>query len=202
MESTTHLERQGALHAAFLEHCAGSGHGFGFTRDHDLRRAVVVRGHHGAGGLAAHFLDQCGLGRAADDSGHRTGDGLTAALHGVGTDGNQTDALLEGEGAGSYEGGEFAERVAGDHVGMDIGCQGEGHGMQEDGGLRHFRGLEVFVAAAEHDLTQAEAQDAVGGVEQVAGLRVAHIELLPHANELGTLSRKHICCFHTIAFYT
>ena len=80
--------------------------------------------------------------------------------------------------------------MAGGHVrgGEVFGTEGFDHGVEEDGRLGHACGAQVLVAAFEHDVGEAEAEDLIGALHHRAGLGVALIEVFPHSRELGTLT--------------
>ena len=130
--------------------------------DNDLARAVIVGADNNfVRNLGAEFFDlRVGEG---EDGSHRRGRHFARLLHRHGAVRNQSQTILERQGAGSDEGGEFAERVSGHHVGLEVVAQrlGQDDGVEEDGGLRNLRLLQIFVRTGEHQVGDAEAEDII-----------------------------------------
>jgi len=102
----------------------------------------------------------------------------------------QAQAVLEREGSGYDQGREFAQRVAGYHVGPDAQRLGQNDRVEEDGGLRHLGLLQFVGRAGEHDVGDAEAEDFVGLLEKRFGLGNVIVEVFAHADGLSSLTRQ------------
>ena len=139
VECARHRDRHHPLRAQSLGQLAGPGHCFGRAGDDDLTRRVVVRHPHVAFGAHAG-----GLGvvvRNAEQGGHRARGFLTGPGHGVAAGHDQTDAVLETEGAAGDQCGVLAEAVPG------TGGRGEAdalHCVEHDEAQHRRRQLRVL----------------------------------------------------------
>ena len=61
--------------------------------------------------------------------------------------------------------------------------------------LRHAGLLQLLVCTVEHDISDAEAKDFVGLLEEVLSNGMIFIEVFAHSDELGTLTGKYVS-FH------
>ena len=185
MEAAADLELEGALGTGLCEGLAGGVDGSHLAGDHQLAGIVVVGAGEDAGvERCADFLDLLIL--EADDGGHGGGIELAGALHGLGAGADKTQGVGKLQGAGSNQCGKLAQRVTGGHIGFHLALQGlgEGHGVDEDGGLGDARLLKLLVGAVEHNICDAEAEDVVGLFHHGLYLSVAVIKVLAHAHKL------------------
>ena len=185
VEAAAHFQFDGALGTGLGEGLTGGVDSGDFAGDDELAGVAVVGAGEDAGvERAAHFLDF--LVGEADDGGHGGGVELAGALHSLSAGADEAQGVGELEGAGGNECGELAERVAGGHVGFHLALEGlgEGHGVNEDGGLGDARLFELVVGAAEHNVCDAEAQDVVGFLHHGLDGSVAVIQVFAHAHKL------------------
>ena len=169
----------------------------GFTRagnDH-LAVAVVVGGDDGAFAGGTDLLHL--LVRQADDGSHRTGHFLAAFLHFGRPQVDEAQRIFKRDGVGRGEGGEFAQGVAGDHVGPEVlQALGQDDGVQEDGRLGDLRCFQVFRRPFEHDVGDSESKDLVGSLKQFLRLGEAIVEIFRHSGELRPLTGEKIGFLH------
>lgn len=94
--------------------------------------------------------------------------------------------------SGGSQCGEFAERMSGHHVGVEVAAHGLGkyHRVEEYGGLCDFGLLEVFVGAFKHYVSDAEAEYFVGFLKHFVRCGIVVVEVFAHADKLGTLAEK------------
>lgn len=159
VESTTHIEHQGALCTGGLHLLAGLVDTIDRARDDQLARAVVVGGDDHLAALRHLFANFLHLGvLQADDGGHGARILLASLLHGIGTGGHQLQTVLESQGTRDDEGRELTEGVAGHHALLEVLVEagGSDHAVEEDGGLRHLGLLQLLVGASEHDGSDIE----------------------------------------------
>src|ERR1700676_5671062 len=165
----------------------GAFYGTGMAGDYGLIRRIKVGG--GADFAIGGALAGIGhyRGRQAHDGGHCSyacGDGFLAVgaalpdqLHGIG----------ELQCAGSYEGGVFAEAVAGYKIGSEASFREDaidGHGTGEEGGLRVGGELQIVFGAFTADFGDGETEGFVRLVENRAGYRIFIRQFLAHARVL------------------
>src|SRR5690606_1389972 len=74
--------------------------------------------------------------------------------------------------------------------------------MQENCGLRNFRLFKVFLRTIKHDIGNSKTQNIVCFFEQSFCFFIKVVQVLPHSNELRSLSRENVSCFHKDLFST
>ncbi len=200
VERTADFEDESAFRAGSLEGFAGGVDSGGFAGNHELAGAVVVRAHDNAvdsGANLFHFF----IGKGKYGCHGAVGE-FACFLHGAGTCGDKAQAVFEVQRSGCHQCGEFAERVAGDHVGAEVGAEalGQNDAVEEDGRLGHLGLAQVFIGACEHKVGDAEAENLVGTLEEFAGFGVVIVEVFAHAHELGALAGKNVC-FHAMVVF-
>ena len=201
MECAAYFEAECAFGSCGEEFFTCGVDGFDFAGDDDLSGAVVVGAYDGAGNFGADLLD--GFVGECEYGSHCGGVELACFLHGVCAGCDEAEAVFKGHCSGCDECGEFAEGVAGYHVGVEVGaeCLGEDYGVEEDGGLGDGGLTEVFVGAVEHEVGDAEAEDFVGFLKHVAGYGVVVVEVFAHAYELGALAGEYKCFHFLVGFF-
>ena len=179
-----HLQWQGALGASLFELGARGLNGLKLTRDDHLARAVVVGGDTHTGDGGANLLDLF-VGHA-DDGGHRAGSGLASLLHSQGARLDQLQTLLKRQGTSGNKCAELAQRVAGNHIGLEFVAHGQrqDYTVQEHCRLRHLGLLQVVLGAFKHQVGDAETQHLIGLLKQLLGLGVVVIQIFTHAHKL------------------
>ena len=97
---------------------------------------------------------------------------LAATLHGIGTGDDQPEAVLEAHGTGGYQGTEFSKGMATHHVGHELAAHigGKDDGVEENGRLGDFGLFQVFGGAGKHEVGDAEANNLVGLLKEVAAV--------------------------------
>ena len=167
MEGSPDVELEGALSTSLLEQLAGLVDPCDSPRDDELAGAVEVRRYDDLILDAGHDLRDALVGQA-EDSSHRTGLQLAGCLHRQRTLGHQAQAILEAQGASSDQSGELTQRVASDHIGLELVAEAErtDDRVEEDGGLRDLGLLQLLVRPVEHDVRDAEAEDLIGLLEE------------------------------------
>ncbi len=162
--------------ASFVDALDGAG-------DDELAWAVVVGGHDAVDGCA-NALDGSVI--ETYDGSHGGRRSLASFLHCHGALGDEFETVGEGHCASCYESGELAEGVACDHIGFEGVAENlsEDYGVEEDGRLCDLGLAELLVGAGEHDISDLEAEDGVGLVEESLSFGVVFIEVLAHADEL------------------
>ena len=195
VEGSADGEGEGPLRAGFLGLFAGSVNRGLLAGDDYLTVGVIVGGDDGAVGLRADFL-YCLVGQA-DNGGHASGHLLAAFLHGGGSGGDEPQGILEIEGAGCSQGREFAEGMAGHHVGGEaVVAFGEDYRVQEHCRLGHLGGLESLGIISEHYVGNLESEYFVGRIKKLFCLGIVLVKFFSHARELGPLSGEDICFLH------
>ena len=197
MESTTHLEGQCAACASLLEFLTGSLDSGNLTRDDHLTGTVIVGGDTDAVDGGTDFLHLSVV--QADDGSHRRGSSLTSLLHGQGTSLDQFQTLLKGQCASGNECRELAQRVTGNHIGIELVThrERENHRVQEYSGLSDLGLLQVILGAFKHEVGDAESQHLIGFLKQFFGLGIVVIQVFAHTDKLRTLTGEYEC-FHCL----
>ena len=137
-------------------------------------------------------------GRQAHDGGHcadACGDGF---LHVGAALANELDGVGEFQRASSYEGGIFAEAVAGHKIGSEAFFREDaidGDRAGENGGLGIGGELQLVFGAFKADFGDGETEGLIGLVENGAGCRILFRQLFAHAGVLRCLTRKYECDF-------
>ena len=162
VEGSAYAQREGPLRTCGLHGLACPFYGVLLARDDHLSVAVVVGRDDQALGIGAYLLD--GSGVEPYDRRHEAGTGLAALLHLYGTRGDEPEGVLEAYGSAGDESRELSEGVPSDHVGpgQAFAAKGGAHGVQEYRGLRDPGRAQVFGAASEHYVGDAEAEYLVG----------------------------------------
>ena len=193
MEGTAHIEREHSLSAGFFQFQGSLGDALHCAGDHDLTRRVIVGGydHLVAHGCAGRF--HLGIFHA-DDGGHGTRLGFAGLLHGVGAFGHQAEAVFKRQHLVGHQGRELAQRVAGDHIRLEVLQDGsQDDRVEEDGGLGDLGLAKILISAVEHHLGDLKIQNSVGFMEHVSRLRRMVEEILAHADKLCPLSGENVC---------
>lgn len=118
VECSADFELEGALCTGREEFFASSVDGFYFAGDDELSGAVVVGADDDAVDRVAYLLD--GFVGECDDCGHCGGFELACFLHCLSACSDEAESVFKCHRTGSDEGGEFAERVSGYHVGVEV----------------------------------------------------------------------------------
>ncbi len=118
VERAADLQGEGTLGTGGLGGLAGGVDSLDFAGNHNLPGAVVVGGDDNAVYTFADFLNL--LVREGDDGSHGGGLDLAGFLHGLRTGADQFEAILEAEGSGGGESRKLAERVSGNHLGLEL----------------------------------------------------------------------------------
>ena len=156
VESATHLENESAASAGFFHLLASSLNTGNGTGNYHLSGAVVVGRSNDVVDSSADFLNF--LVGQSEDSRHSRRSFLTSTLHSHCTSGYELQTLLEGENTGSDKSRKFAERVTGNHVGLEIFAHSfcQNHRVQENSRLSNFGLFQFILGTGKHDVGDAE----------------------------------------------
>ena len=76
---------------------------------------------------------------------------------------------------------------------------GEDDRVEEDGRLGDCGLTKVFVRTGKHKVCDAETENIIGALKELAGLGVVVVEVFAHADKLCSLTGKYVC-FHCLTY--
>ena len=201
MESSADIQFHGLSCPCLQGFCHSFLYGCIFAGNDYLPVAVVVGRNHGTGHGLAYLLNR--LLAQTYDCRHRARNRFAAALHSLRSLRDQSHTVLEVHRPGADESGEFAQRMACDHIRGSISRVAErlADGVQEDCRLGDLGCLELLVRAVEHYFCQFKSQYFISFVHHFSSLMVALIQFLAHSAELRALSWKNISFNHNFFVY-